>query len=66
MKKFILSYKLSPQFYSTGTPDDLLDTLGRMKSEGANLDDYSVMVINTEEYPSMTKSAREFLRDSGK
>lgn len=66
MKKFILSYKLSPQFYSTGSPDDLLETLGRMKSEGTNLDDYSVMVISTEKYLSVTKSAKEFLTDSGK
>ena len=61
MKKYILIDKRTSEYETTDDPSSIVDKLNLMASEGIDLDNFTVMVIDTEKYPPVTETAKEFL-----
>lgn len=61
MNKYILRDKRIPESYTMDDPSSVMDKLNLMESQGIDIDDLTVMVIDTEKYPPITQTAKEFL-----
>ncbi len=61
MKKYILRDKRTPEYDTTDDPSSMMNKLTLMESQGIGIDDLTVMVIDTEKYPPVTQTAKEFL-----
>lgn len=61
MNKYILRDKRIPEYYTMDDPSSVVDKLNLMESQGIDIDVLTVMVIDTEKYPPITQTAKEFL-----
>lgn len=62
MKKYVLRDKSPYPLYTSEDPSNIADKLRFMESHGIGIDDLTVMTIDTEKYPPVTESAKEFLK----
>ena len=61
MNKYILRDKRIPECYTMDDPSSVVDKLNLMESQGIDIDNFTVMVIDTESYPPVTQTAKEFM-----
>lgn len=61
MNKYILRDKRIPEYYTMDDPSIVMNKLNLMESQGIDIDNLTVMVIDTERYPPVTQTAKEFM-----
>ncbi len=61
MKKYILRDKRTSEYETSDDPSSIVDKLNLIESQGIGIDDLTVMVIDTEKYPPVTQTAKEFI-----
>ncbi len=66
MKKYVLRDKSAYPIYTTEDPASIADKLRFMESHGIDINDLTVMIIDTEKYPPVTETAKEFLERNRK
>jgi hypothetical protein len=64
MKKYVLKDESGEPLYTTEDPSNVADKLRYMESHGIAIGALTVMTIDTEKYPPVTESAKEFLKKS--
>lgn len=61
MKKYILRNKSTSENFVTEYPSEITAKLIHLQATGADLNDFTILEIDTERYPPVTKTAKDWL-----